>query len=308
MRKATRDRVYNTLSKNNKAAISVKSGETFVVETQLNGGDWLRNIDDLWDPSKSRGPNLCTVIEVEDARPGNSLAVHIIDVKPGELGYTGFAGWRNPLSQLIYPNNWDVVTNTVRIKDDYVEWSDELKLSIMPMIGTIGTAPAAEDQTTKYAYTNGGNMDVQEICPGTTIYLPVEVQGALLHVGDCHAIMGDGEIPHGGAIECQAEMTLKVELLENYKAKKWLRLENEDYIMTIANNDRIKDSFTEGCHELIEWMCEDYGFTPQEAYLLLGQVMEARCTMLHGDDSPFSPYICKIRKQYLKPDKKAIWE
>jgi len=91
MRKATRDRVYNTLSKNNKAAISVKSGETFVVETQLNGGDWLRNIDDLWDPSKSRGPNLCTVIEVEDARPGNSLAVHIIDVKPGELGYTGFA-------------------------------------------------------------------------------------------------------------------------------------------------------------------------------------------------------------------------
>ena len=62
-------------------------------------------------------------------------------------------------------------------------------------------------------------MDVQEICPGTTIYLPVEVQGALLHVGDCHAIMGDGEIPHGGAIECQAEMTLKVELLENYKAK-----------------------------------------------------------------------------------------
>ena len=156
MRKATRDRVYNTLSKNNKAAISVKSDETFVVETQLNGGDWPRNIDDLWDPSKSRGPNLCTVIEVEDARPGNSLAVHIIDVKPGELGYTGFAGRRNPLSQLIYPNNWDVVTKTVRIKDDYVEWSDELKLPIMPMIGTIGTAPAAEDQTTKYAYTNGG--------------------------------------------------------------------------------------------------------------------------------------------------------
>lgn len=113
---------------------------------------------------------------------------------------------------------------------------------------------------------------------------------------------------NGGAIECQAEVTLKAKLLENYKAKKWLRLENEDYIMTIANNDRIKDSFTEGCHELIEWMCEDYGFTPQEAYLLPGQVMEARCTMLHGDDSPFSPYICKIRKQYLKPDKKAIWE
>ena len=48
-------------------------------------------------------------------------------------------------------------------------------------------------------------------------------------------------------------------------------------------------------------MRDGYGFTPQEAYLLLGQVMEARCTMLHGDDGPFSPYICKIAKKYLRP-------
>ena len=52
--------------------------------------------------------------------------------------------------------------------------------------------------------------------------------------------------------------------------------------MTIANNIRIKDSFCEAAHELIDWMVDDYGFTAQEAYLLLGQVLEARCTMLHG--------------------------
>ena len=308
MQKATREKVYNALSRNNPPAIAVSSGETFMVETQLCGGDWLNSPDDLWDPSKSRGPNLCTVIEVKDARPGDTLAVEIIRVKPGKLGYTGFAGWRNRLSQLIYPNDWDVVTKTVKINDDCVEWSDELRLPLRPMIGTIGTAPAGEDQTTKYAYPNGGNMDVQEVTDGTIIYLPIEVEGALLHVGDCHAIMGDGEIPHGGAIECQAEVTLKVEVLKGYKARKWLRLENDEYIMTIANNIKIKDSFTEGCHELIDWMCDDYGFTPQEAFLLLGQVMEARCTMLHGDDEPFSPYICKIRKEYLKPDRKAIWK
>lgn len=308
MQKATREKVYNALSRNNPPAITVSSGETFMVETQLCGGDWLNSPDDLWDPSKSRGPNLCTVIEVKDARPGDTLAVEIIRVKPGKLGYTGFAGWRNRLSQLIYPNDWDVVTKTVKINDDCVEWSDELRLPLRPMIGTIGTAPSGEDQTTKYAYPNGGNMDVQEVTDGTIIYLPIEVEGALLHVGDCHAIMGDGEIPHGGAIECQAEVTLKVEVLKGYKARKWLRLENDEYIMTIANNIKIKDSFTEGCHELIDWMCDDYGFTPQEAFLLLGQVMEARCTMLHGDDEPFSPYICKIRKEYLKPDRKAIWK
>ncbi len=308
MRKASRDHVYNVISKTNPPALTVRSGETFLVETELNGGAWLKSVDDLWDPSKSRGPNLCTVVAVEDARPGDTLAVQILDVKPGKLGYTGFAGWRTRLTQLIYPNDWDVVTKTVEISDDQIEWSKDLKLPVIPMIGTIATASAQEEQTTRYAYLNGGNMDVQEVTNGTTIYLPVNVEGALLHVGDCHAIMGDGEIPHGGGIECRAEVTLKVDVLKGQKAHKWIRLENDDYIMTIANNIRIKDSFVEACHELIDWMTDDYGFTPQEAFLLLGQVMEARCTMLHGDDEPFSPYICKIRKKYLKADREAVWK
>ena len=308
MRTAKKDNVYNRFSKDNIPALKVSDNETFMVETQLNGGTWLNSIDDLWDPSKSRGPNLCTVIEIEGAMPGDTLAVEIIDVKPGKLGYTGFAGWRNKLSQLIYPNDCDVVTKTVRITDEYVDWSDELKLPLKPMIGTIATAPENGEQSTQYAYENGGNMDVQEVTNGTTIYLPINVEGALLHVGDCHAIMGDGEIPHGGAIECQALLTLRVRLIKGYKAHKWIRMENDEYIMTIANNIRIKDSFAEGVHELIDWMVDDYGFTPQEAYLLLGQVLEARCTMLHGDDEPFSPYVCKIRKEYLKAQKDPIWK
>ena len=308
MKTISRVQNYNCISKNNTPSGIVEDGETFIVETELCGGDWLNNKTDLWDPSKSKGPNRCTVVEIKDAKVGDTLAVDIIDVKPDKLGYTGFAGWRNELSRLIYPNDWDVVTKTVEIHDDYIDWSPELKLPIIPMIGTIATATSGEDQTTQYAYQNGGNMDVQEITNGTTLYLPINVDGALLHVGDCHAIMGDGEIPHGGAIECRAAVTLRVRLIKGYKANKWLRAENDEYIMTIANNIKIKESFTEACKELIDWMVEDYNFTPQEAYLLLGQVLEARCTMLHGDSAPFSPYICKIKKKYLKADKNAVWK
>lgn len=308
MKTISRAQNYNCISKNNTPSGTVKDGETFIVETELCGGDWLNNKTDLWDPSKSKGPNRCTVVEIKDAKVGDTLAVDIIDIKPDKLGYTGFAGWRNELSRLIYPNDWDVVTKTVEIHDDYIDWSPELKLPIIPMIGTIATATSGENQTTQYAYQNGGNMDVQEITNGTTLYLPINVDGALLHVGDCHAIMGDGEIPHGGAIECRAAVTLRVRLIKGYKANKWLRAENDEYIMTIANNIKIKESFTEACKELIDWMVEDYNFTPQEAYLLLGQVLEARCTMLHGDSAPFSPYICKIKKKYLKADKNAVWK
>lgn len=308
MKLVTREKTYNQLSKTNKPSAKISSGEIFMIETELNGGSWLNSKNDLWAPEKSKGPNLCTVVEIKEAKVGDTLAVEIIDIKPDKLGYTGFAGWRNKLSQQIYPNDWDIVTKTVEIKENYIDWSNNLKLPIIPMIGTIGTAPSGEPESNMYAWHNGGNMDVQEVTIGTTIYLPVSVDGALLHVGDCHAIMGDGEIPHGGAIECRATCTLKVNVIKGYKAHNWLRLENKDYIMCIANNIKIKDSFVDACHELIDWMVDDYSFTPQEAYLLLGQVLQARCTMLHGDDAPFSPYICKINKKYLKADGQKQWK
>ncbi|WP_102338009.1 acetamidase/formamidase family protein [Collinsella provencensis] len=302
MQRVTRKVTYNTMDKAHPPAAIVASGETVEIETELNGGSWLQSPEDRWDPSKSKGPNLCTVVAVEGAQPGDTLEVEILNIEPEGVGYTGFAGWRTKLSQQIWPNDWDVVTRTVTIDEDGVNWSNRLQLPIKPMIGTMGTAPAGEGLTNAYAYHTGGNMDVQEICPGTTLYLPVCVEGALLHVGDAHAIMGDGEIPHGGGIECRSTVTLRLTVKKGYQAHEWLRAENDEYIMTIANEDKMKDSFCGAARELIAWMCDDYGFEPQEAYLLLGQVMEARCTMLHGDDGPFSPYICKIAKKYLHPE------
>ena len=304
-----KEHVYNTMDKAHAPAAWVKSGETVRIQTQLQSGSWLNSAEDRWGPSTSRGPNLCTVVGVEGAMPGDTLVVEILDIVPEKLGYTGFAGWRTPLVGRILPEakNWDTVTHTVEITKEGILWSPELTIPLKPMIGTIGTAPAGEAQTNKYAYRNGGNMDVQELCAGATLYLPVEVEGTLLHVGDCHAIMGDGEIPHGGAIECAAEVTLRLSVRKGYTAKEWLRAENAEYLMTIANEDRIKDSFCGAVRELIRWMCEDYGFCAQEAYLLLGQVLEARCTTLHGYPGPFSPYVAKIAKRYLKPDKGFDW-
>ena len=305
MRLIRKDRVHNTLDRAHPPAATVKPGETVRIETQLQSGDWLNSVGDRWGPSKSRGPNLCTVVAVEGAEPGDTLVVDILDITPGKLGYTGFAGWRTPLVGRILPEgkDWGTVTHTVEITEEGVLWSPELTIPLRPMIGTIATAPAGEPQTNRYAYHNGGNMDVQELCAGTRLYLPVEVEGALLHVGDCHAVMGDGEINHGGAIECAAEVTLKLSVRKGYAAEEWLRAENDEYLMTIANETRIKDSFCGAVRELIRWMCGDYGFSEKEAYLLLGQVLEARCTMLHGDDGPFSPYVAKIRKCWLKPDR-----
>ena len=80
MKLITREHVYNTIDKNHAPAGVVRPGETVKIQTQLNGGGWLNSIEDRWDPSKSRGPNLCTVVAVEGAVPGDTLVVEILDI------------------------------------------------------------------------------------------------------------------------------------------------------------------------------------------------------------------------------------
>ncbi|MBQ3282566.1 MAG: acetamidase/formamidase family protein [Atopobiaceae bacterium] len=295
------ERTYNVHSRDNEPAIVVEPGEVFRVRTQLNGGGWLASEDDQWDPSKSRGPNLSVVIGVAGAVPGDTLAVDILAVEPGPLAYTGFAGWRNPLSQRVWPNDWDVVTKTVRVEDGLIRWSDALQIPVRPMIGTLGVAPAGEPVSNQVAGRHGGNMDVQEVRAGTTVYLPVEVEGALLHVGDLHAAMGDDEVAHS-ALECAGEVELRVRLVHEDRRGRWLRMEDERHIMAVACDPDMQTALTLAMRELVSWMSDGFGFDPREAYLLLGSVMEARSTLIHGYEGYPITYICKIAKEYLRPD------
>ena len=299
MKQCDRSVLYTVHSAQNRPSCTVEPGEEFQVLTQLNTGEWLQSAEDEWHPSKITGPNFTNCIEVAGAKTGDVLAVDILNIQVDSLAYTGFASWRNPPCQRIYPNNWDIVAKIVEIKDDEVQWNSRLRLRTRPMIGTIGVAPAAGEIPNGEAGRHGGNMDVQEVCAGTTVYLPVNVAGALLHVGDVHAIMGDGEINRAGGLECRGTLTLRCRLLPAGPGFQWIRLENEEYIMAVACVEDMETAFYEAAGELIRWMEHGYGFRPQDAYCLLGQVMEARCTAIVNLQKP---YICKIKKAYLRAE------
>jgi len=206
MKKATRDVLCYEHSRYNEPSLAVGPGETFVVETELCTGGWLNSIEDQWTQEKSSRPNPTVCIAVKGARPGDALAVTIEDIRPDELGYTGFAPGMNPFPDWIRQKEWGTVTKTVRIRDGFIEWDDNLRLPTLPMIGTIGVAPDFNVFDNSWPGQHGGNMDVQEVRACATVYLPVYVPDALLHVGDVHAIQGDGEINCGGGIECRSEV------------------------------------------------------------------------------------------------------
>src|SRR5206468_2202262 len=137
----------------------------------------------------------------------------------------------------------------------------------------------------------GGNFDVQEITTDATVYLKVNVPGALLHVGHMHAIQGDGEICGAGGIEASGKVRLRCTLMPAPAHFHWPRIENETHIMTVAMARPAEDAFRHALEALVLWLESDFGFSRGEAYLYLGQVLEARCTQFVN---PTFTYVAKV--------------
>lgn len=292
----TRDITYCEHSRYNTPTLTIPAGATFVAETELCSGDWLQSIDDRWEPGIGFGPNPAVVVEITGAGPGDMLAVHVDDIQVDELGYTGFGPGRNPFPDWIRHVEWGTVTRTVRIRDGFVEWSDDLRLPVQPMIGTLGTAPAIEVFSNAWPGRHGGNLDAQEVCAGATLYVPVNVPGALLHIGDVHAIQGDGEINCGGGIECRAVVTLTVQTESMPARMSWPRIENETHLIAVGCARPAEDAFRIATEQLVYWLADDHGMDERDAFLLLGQVLEARCTQFVN---PIYTYVAKINRKYL---------
>jgi len=297
MKRQGRDILYYTHSRRNEPTLTVEPGQTFLVDTELCTGDWLNSIEDSFNPEIAKGPNPSSgCIYVRGASPGDMLAVTIEAIEPAELGYTGFGPGMNPFPDWIRQKEWGVVTKTVRIRNGFVEWSDDLRLPIQPMIGTLGTAPERQEFLNSHNGTYGGNLDAQEVTVGATVYLPVYVPGALLHVGDVHAIQGDGEICCGGGIECRSTVKLTVDVLPRPGRMTWPRFRDATHIGCFGCARPAEDAFRLAVQDLVYWLADDYDLDEREVFLLLGQVLEARCTQFVD---PLYTYVAKIALKYL---------
>lgn len=298
MKTVTRDILYTEISRFNQPTIKIKSGETVKIATELNTGNWLHSATDVWSPEKQIGrPNPASgCIDVEGAKPGQMIAIKILDIEILDLGYTGFAPGMNPFPDWIRDREWGIVTKTVKIENGFIIWNDKLKIAIEPMVGFIGTAPAigVPDNTANGTY--GGNLDIQEATIGSTVFLPVYVEGALLHIGDVHAIQGDGEICCAGGIETRSMVTIQVDLLQKPPEMIWPRIETSDHIISIGCARPAEDAFRIAVKEMIKWMVASFGFSETAAFLLLGQILQARCTQFVN---PLYTYICKVKKEFL---------
>jgi acetamidase/formamidase len=173
----------------------------------------------------------------------------------------------------------------------------KLSLPLEPMLGCFGVAPAGGQAiSTATAGPHGGNMDYRGFVAGTTVYFPVSVPGALLFVGDGHAVQGDGEIC-GTGIETSFDVRITVRVRKGGNLA-WPRGENAQHIFTVGNARPLDQAVQHATTEMLHWLETDWGLDALEANLILGQCVRYD---LGNMFDPAYTMACRLPKAVLPP-------
>lgn len=298
MKRATRDVLYFETGPDNEPTLIVEPGEVFEVETQINRGPWMEGHPDEDNLRLLlRGGNPSSgCIYIQDAEPGQILTVHIGEIDVDPIGFTSFIGANGAMPGWMGGSGIGSHYKVVEIMNGFIHWSDDLKIPVKPMLGFVGVAPKHTRWHNGWCGEWGGNFDIPEVTTGASVHLPVNVPGALLHIGDMHARQGDGEICGAGGIEAGGRVKVTCELSSKPESMTWPRITDEEYIMTTGQARPAEDAFRTALSEMVLWLEGEYGFPRGEAYLFLGQVLEARCTQFVN---PTFSYVAKVNRNYL---------
>jgi acetamidase/formamidase len=244
---------------------------------------------------------------VEGAQPGDTVAVHFVKIEPRyDWGVSTTVPFFGALTgsadtALLHPAlpelTWiyELDTDARLVHYQAVESDLHLPLPMDPMHGTVGVAPPlGEVRSALTPGSWGGNMDTPEMRVGTTCYLGVNVEGALLSFGDGHARQAEGETC-GVAVECAMDSVIIVDLIKGAPTP-WPRMENDDYLMTTGSAKPLEDAFRIAHTQMVRWVSELLSLSEMDAYQLVSQI--ALSPVANVCDTVYT-MVCKVPKALL---------
>lgn len=270
------DRVIYTFKPRMESVMTVEPGERIKVDTndcffqQIEREDQVLMEIDFDKINPATGP-----IYINGAEKGDILKVKIEKIDVANKGSAAVVPGHGILSDLAKVPIVKIFT----VEDGYVDFKG-LKLPIDPMIGVIGVAPSDEDGDcpTETPWKHGGNMDTRDIREGSILYFPVSQEGALLALGDCHAMMGDGEICFTG-LEIPAQVILSVDVIKNKKIN-WPLIETKDSTMVVASGDDVDKAIYSATEEGVRILSKALDISFEEAYLLASISMDLKISQV----------------------------
>ncbi|GAV24286.1 acetamidase/formamidase [Carboxydothermus islandicus] len=259
------DQVIYSFKPENKPVAEVENGSIITFQTcdcfanQIISSE--QSIDSLdWNRvNPATGP-----VFIRGAEPGDSLKVSILKIKLANSGVMAAIPGFGVLGKRVEKASIKIIPI-----NENVAYFNDLLLTVKPMIGVIGVAPKEGEFPCGTPGKHGGNLDTNLVCEGNEIILPVNVPGALLALGDIHARMGDGEVWVTG-IETAAEVTVKVEVLKNFKVSEPVII-NDDIVAFLASADTLDEAVEKATQYGVD-VLTDLGLDLNEAGMLLSAV------------------------------------
>jgi acetamidase/formamidase len=236
-------------------------------------------------PTKRMLPgHMCTgPVYVRGAKPGHVLQVDIEDIAlNSDWGYTGHRPLKGALPHDFPEKNLIHTTlDPVRMVGK-LPWGMEIPLK--PFFGVMAVAPPVQWGTvsTIPPRANAGNMDNKELVKGTTLYIPVFVDGALFSVGDGHAVQGDGEVCVN-AIETGLNGRFKLTVRDDMKLA-WPMAETPTHMITMAFDPDLDDCVVIALRQMLDLIEARTGLSRSHAYMLASLAVDLRITQVVNDN------------------------
>lgn len=234
------------------------------------------------EPLPFKGHALCGPIFIKGAKPDMVLEVQINEVLTGTYGYTTMGGFLHPVMEALGLDNldeqfmvWelDAAANTARNQFGH-------EVSMQPFAGVLGMPPPESGQhRTAPPRIWGGNIDCKELVAGTTLYLPIPVEGALFSAGDGHAAQGDGEVAVT-AIECPLERLSLTLTVRDDISLKTPRAKVQGGWITFGMHEDMWQATTMALDAMLDLMGEQYDVSRRQAIALSSAVVDLRITQI----------------------------
>jgi acetamidase/formamidase len=270
-------------------ALSIDPGDTIRFSTLDSGWGYeppqpgqARREFEPRDAQLDAGHCLVGPVEVRGARAGDTLAVHIGEVRVGPYGFTKAGGFRTPLNDRLGLSGgetrlvvWELDADAGTGRD-----GDGRVLRLRPFVGVLGMPPPEPGvHTTPPPRRWGGNIDCAELVAGTTLFLPIPVDGALFSAGDGHARQGDGEVAQL-AIECPLErVELTLEVLDAPRLE-WPVARTDEAWITLGFDEDLDEAAAVAIDGMLDLMAREHGLERRDALALASAVVDLRVTQL----------------------------
>jgi acetamidase/formamidase len=280
---------YNSFDHRHPILARIKPGETIQTRTIDAGG-----VDEMGRHAGVRGNPLTGPFYIEGAEPGDSIEVKLRRIRPNRDW--GFSTWRLGLyalaPEMIEQGLYSPIRkpdSVIKGRDTIVKWNidratgkitlDEPKSAVhkmefqaKPMLGCVGVAaPGVFAPTSGISGNYGGNMDYNRITEGASVHLPVFHPGALLFIGDGHALQADGE-PNGTGIEVSMDVEFEV-VLHKKKPLQNPRVVGPDFISSVGSQPEFVSTLDYALRlatsDMVRWLTGEYKMEPWAAHLLI---------------------------------------